>query len=172
MWKRVGAWVVLWSVVCLLAQPSCTEKDEAEVLRRLIKKGATLAEGHDVGGLIGLTTEDFAALPGDRDRHEVRGILRMAFRHYRQFRILYPEPNVELYGSGDAASSRVYFLIVRQDRSYPNLDELTKDPKGWVEEVGENADLYRLQLDFVKKKGDWVASRAHLEPFRGYGFGE
>jgi hypothetical protein len=172
MWKRLGAWVVLCSAACLFTQPSCTEKDEAEVLRGMIRKGAALAEEHDVGGLIDLTTEDFAALPGNRDRHEVRGILLMAFRHYRQFRILYPEPSVELSGSGDAASSRVYFLIVRQDRSYPNLDELTKDPKGWVEEVGENADLYRLELDFVKKKGDWVASRAHLEPFKGYRFGE
>ena len=80
MWKRLGAWVVLCSVVCLLTQPSCTEKDEAEVLRGMIKKGAALAEGHDVGGLIDLTTEDFAALPGNRDRHEVRGILLMACR--------------------------------------------------------------------------------------------
>ena len=172
MSKRLGAWVVLWGAVCLFALPSCTEKDEAEVLQRLIKKGATLAEEHDVGGLMDLTSEDFSAQPGNRDRNEVRGILLMAFRHYRQFRILYPEPSVELSGSGDAASSRVYFLIVRKDRSYPNLDALTKDPKGWVEEVGENADLYRLELEFVKKKGDWVARRAHLEPFKGYGFGE
>jgi hypothetical protein len=171
MSKRLGAWVVLWVAVCLFALPSCTEKDEAEVLKRLIKKGATLAEEHDLGGLMGLTSEDFSALPGNRDRSEVRGILLMAFRHYRQFRILYPEPSVELSGSSDGASSRVYFLIVRKDRSYPNLDALAKDPKGWVEEVGENADLYRLELEFVKKKGDWVTRRAHLEPFKGYGFG-
>jgi len=172
MSKRLDAGVVLWGAVCLLALSSCTEKDQAEVLQRLIKKGATLAEEHDLGGLMDLTTEDFSALPGNRDRQEVRGILLMAFRHYRQFRILYPEPSVELFGSGEAASSRIYFLIVRKDRSYPNLDELTKDPKGWLEEVGENADLYRLELEFVKKKGDWVARRAHLEPFKGYKFGE
>jgi len=172
MSKRFDARVVSWSAVCLLALTSCTEKDEVEVLQRLIKKGATLAEEHNVGGLMDLTTEDFSALPGNRDRQEVKGILFMAFRHYRQFRILYPEPSVEPSGSGEVASCRVYFLIVRQDRSYPNLDELTEDPKGWVEEVGENADLYRLELEFVKKKGDWVARRAHLEPFKGYKFGE
>jgi hypothetical protein len=38
--------------------------------------------------------------------------------------------------------------------------------------VGENADLYRLELEFVKKKGDWVVRQAHLEPFKGYKFGE
>jgi hypothetical protein len=172
MSRELGTWVVLWSFVFLFAQLSCTEKDETEVLRRLIKKGATLAEEHDLGGLMDLTSGDFSALPGNRDRQEVRGILLMAFRHYRQFRILYPEPSVELSGNGETASSRVYFLIVRQDRSYPNLVALSKDPKGWVEEVGENADLYRLELEFVKQKGGWVARRAHLEPFKGYKFGE
>ena len=51
-----------------------------------------------------LTSEDFSALPGNRDRSEVRGILLMAFRHYRQFRILYPEPSVQLSGSGDGST--------------------------------------------------------------------
>jgi hypothetical protein len=66
----------------------------------------------------------------------------------------------------------IYFLIVRKDRSYPNLNELYQDPQGWVEAVGENADLYRLTLDWAGQKGEWVATRAHLEPFKGYGFGE
>jgi hypothetical protein len=172
MLKGRKEWVVALSVACLLVQSSCWTRDEAEALRRVIKKGATLAEDHDVGGLIGLTTEDFSALPGGRDQGEVRGILFLAFRHYRQFRILYPEPSIDLATGGEAASARVYFLIVRQDRSYPGLEELYKDPRGWIDAVGENADLYRLELEFVKKGGDWVARRARLEPFKGYGFGE
>lgn len=172
MLKGREGWFVLLTVACLIIQSSCSTKDEAEALRRVIKKGAALAEAHDVAGLMKMTTEDFSALPGGRDRHEVRGILVLAFRHYRQFRILYPEPAIDLAAGGEAASARVYFLIVRQDRSYPELDELYKDPRGWIDAVGENADLYRLELDFLKRQGDWVARRASLEPFKGYGFGE
>lgn len=171
MLKGRKGWVVVLGIVCILIQSSCATRDEAEALRRLIKKGAELAEDHDVGGLMKMTTEDFSALPGKRDRDEVRGILYLAFRHYRQFRVLYPEPGVDLSSGGEAASARVYFLIVRQDRSYPDLEELYKDPKGWIDTVGENADLYRLELEFVKK-GNWEVRRAHLEPFKGYGFGE
>jgi hypothetical protein len=167
---------VLWAGMCILlglfTQNSCTHKDEAEVIHRLIKKGAKLAEAHNVGGLMELTSEGFSAMPGNRDRAEVRSILFMAFRHYRDFRILYPQPGVDLEESGEAASATIYFLIVRKERSYPELKDLYGDPGGWLEEVGENADLYRLTLDLIKKEGDWLTTQAHLEPFNGYGFGE
>lgn len=94
----------------------------------------------------------------------------MAFRHYRDFRILYPQPGVDLEESGEAASATIYFLIVRKERSYPELKDLYGDPGGWLEEVGENADLYRLTLDLIKKEGGWLTTQAHLEPFKGYGF--
>jgi hypothetical protein len=170
--KRMGVWVALCGVVCLSWLSSCTPKDEAEVIHRLIEKGAGLAEKHDVGGLMELCTEDFSAMPGDRDRAEVRSVLFMAFRHYREFRILFPQPGVDLQGAGDAATATVYFLVVREDRSYPRLKDLYEDPGGWLDEVGENADLYRLTLDLMKKQGDWLTRKAHLEPFKGYGFGE
>ncbi len=172
MLKRPGLRAGLCILLGLCLQSSCTNKDEAEVIHRLIKKGVKLAEKHNVGGLMELTAEGFLALPGDRDRAQVRSILFMAFRHYREFRILYPQPSVDLEGTGDAASATIYFLIVRQDRSYPELKDLYGDPGGWLEEVGENADLYRLKLELIKKGGDWLTKRAHLEPFKGYGFGE
>ena len=172
MTKKRDVRVTLFALVCLLLQPSCTPKDETEVIHRLIEKGANLAEKHDVGGLMELTTSGFSGLPGKRDRDEVRGILFMAFRHYREFRILYPQPGVDLEEGGDTATATVYFLIVREDGSYPGLKDLYDDPGGWLDEVGENADLYRLKLDLVKKEGDWLTAQAHLEPFKGYGFGE
>ena len=46
-----------------------------------------------------------------------------------------------------------------------------KDPKAWLEEVGENADLYRLTLGFEGKNSDWTVKSALLEPFKGLGFG-
>jgi hypothetical protein len=144
--RRIDVWVVAFGLFCLVLEPSCTDRDEADRVRRLIDKGARLAEEHDVGGLLELTTEGFLALPGNRDRAEVRGILWMAFRHYREFKILYPVPTVDLEEGGEnAASATVYFLIVRKERSYPELKDLYGDPRGWLEAVGENADLYRLK---------------------------
>lgn len=172
VWQVRRIWLLLGGVACLFGQPSCSGKDQDEVLRQWIGKGALLAQGHDVGGLMQMTSEDFSAWPGERGRQEVRGILFVAFRHYGRFRILYPEPRVDLDTSGEEASVKVYFLIVKEDRTYPNLHGLYKDPKRWIEEVGRNADLYRLEIACVKKKGDWVARRALLEPYKGYGFGE
>jgi len=168
--KRMVVWVAVCGVVCLVWLSSCTDKDEAEVIHRLIRKGAKLAEAHNVDGLLELASEDFISMPGNRDRAEVRSILFMAFRHYRDFRILYPQPGVDLEESGEIGSATIYFLIVRKERSYPELKDLYGDPGGWLEEVGENADLYRLKLELIKKGGDWLTSRAHLEPFKGYGF--
>jgi len=171
MLKKAGLWAGVCILLGLFTQNSCIHKDETEVIHRLIKKGAKLAEAHNVGGLMELTSEGFSAMPGNRDRAEVRSILFMAFRHYRDFRILYPQPGVDLEESGEAASVRIYFLIVRKDRSYPELKDLYGDPGDWLEEVGDNADLYRLELEMIRKGGDWLTKGARLEPFKGYGFG-
>lgn len=171
MKKQSCVRLVLLGLICILLQTSCRDRDEAEAVRRLIDKGARLAEKHDAGGLLELATPDFSADPGGRDRAETRSILWMAFRHYRDFRILYPRPAIGREGE-NVASATIYFLIVRKDRTYPELKNLYGDPEGWLEEIGENADLYRLTLHLIRKEGEWLAKRAHLEPFRGSGFGE
>ena len=81
-------------------------------------------------------------------------------------------PSVELESNGLTASATIYFMIVKKDVSFPKLTELYKDPQGWLEEAGENVDLYRLTLELLKKNRDWVVTRAHCEFFRGLGFGE
>jgi len=157
-------------VILLLFSPSCSKDDEAEKIRSLIKEGAELAEKHDLRGLMKYTTEDFVAQPGKHDSREVRRILWFAFNHYGNFRIIYPEPSVDLGPEGRDGSARVYFLIVKREQSVPKVKDLYKDPKGWIEEVGESADLYRLSLDLLKENGDWLVKGALLEPFRGTGF--
>jgi hypothetical protein len=52
------------------------------------------------------------------------------------------------------------------------MKELYEDPQKWLEEVGENADLYRLKLELIKLDGRWVAKRALLERFTGVSFEE
>ena len=157
-------------VILLLFSPSCSKEDEAERIRSLIKQGAELAEKHDLSGLIKFTTEDFVAQQGKHARREVRRILWFAFNHYGNFRIIYPEPSVDLGPEGRDGSARVYFLIVKREQSAPKVKDLYKDPRGWIEEVGESADLYRLSLDLLKENGAWLVKGALLEPFRGTGF--
>jgi len=157
--------------VILLALPlSCAKEDEAEKIRNLIKQGAELAEKHDISGLLTFTTEDFIAQPGKHGSREVRRVLWFAFNYYGNFKIMYPEPSVDLGPEGRDGSARVYFLIVKREQIAPNIKDLYKDPKGWIEEVGESADLYRLSLDLLKKNGDWLVKGALLEPFKGAGF--
>ena len=151
---------------------SCTHKDDTDVIRQLIKQGALCAENHDIRGLMKLTSEDFLAMPGQHDHNGVRRILWMAFRHYQEFKVMYPKPSVELESNGLTASATIYFMIVKKDVSFPQLTELYKDPQGWLEVAGENVDLYRLTLKLLKKNSDWLVTRAHLELFRGLGFGE
>jgi len=151
---------------------SCSDKDEGSVIRKLVEKCASLAEEHDVKGIIERTTQDFQAHPGQHDRMQVRKILWWIFRQYGSFEILYPEPSIEFIETGRAAKGRVYFLIIRKDHSYPALKDLYKNPDAWLEQVGQNADLYRLNLDFLKQDGEWLVKMARLENFKGLGFGE
>ncbi|UCG21363.1 MAG: hypothetical protein JSU80_01870 [Deltaproteobacteria bacterium] len=162
--------LALLGLIFLLSSPSCSKEDEAEKIRSLIKEGAELAEKHDISGLIKFTTEDFSAQPGNQGSREVRRILWFAFNYYGNFRIMYPEPSVDLGPEGRDGSARVYFLIVKKEQSAPKVKDLYKDPKGWIQEVGESADLYRLSLELLKENGDWLVKRALLEPFRGTGF--
>jgi hypothetical protein len=163
---RVGLYFILiWSLTL-----SCSKKEDVSLILHLIQESARLAEAHRVRALMDLTTEDFQATPGRHDRRETGKILWRVFRHYGDFKILYPEPAVDFKSDG-AATATLYFVIVKEERTYPELKRLYKDPKGWLEEVGGNADLYRLTIGFVKKNPDWVVKSSLLEPFNGLGFG-
>ena len=96
----------------------------------------------------------------------------MAFRHYHDFKILYPRPNVELKPDKRSASAVFPFLIVKKETTLPKLKELYEDPQRWLEAVGENADLYRLRLECIKPNGDWLVKKARLERFTGSSFSE
>lgn len=169
MWNRFPGQAVLFLILfCVLT--ACSAKDDVSVIRKVVEDCARLAEEHNVKKIIKQTTEAFYANPGKHDRQEVRKILWWAFRQYGEFKILYPEPDIELMESDSAAICRIYFMIVRSKQEYPALKELYDDPEAWLEEVGKNADLYRLDLNFSKNDGDWDVTRAELAPFKGLSF--
>lgn len=165
----LARWVlrlVLIAVVCLTGI-ACSRDDAAERIRQRVAEGAELAERHDLGGLLAMTVEEFRAEPGNRDRQGVREMLAAALYYYNGFHLLYPRPVVKLAEDGFSATVEVPFLIVRRQRSYPGLEELYDDPGGWLERVGENADLYHLELELEKRGEAWQAVTARLGSFGG-----
>lgn len=154
--------VLLWGGF-LSAVGGCSRTDEADRIREWIREVAARAERHDIAGILAATTEDFRADPGHRDREGVREVLAVAFLRYRRFRILHPRPSVELARDERSAVTAVPFLVVRAERTYPGLEELYRDPGGWLAQVGKNADLYQLELHLVRSGDGWLADAARLE---------
>jgi hypothetical protein len=159
--------LVIISACCL---SSCSEKDDIALILSLIEKAEALAEDHDTGKLMELTSKNFKAQDGKLERPQVRKILWLTFRRYGKFDLLFPEPTVEISDKKLSAIAVVYFLIVKKEQPLPDLKKLYKDPERWLEEVGELADLYRLNLQFLKKGDKWSVNAAKIEPYRGFGF--
>ena len=170
--RTKGTICTLVGVVLFLLASACSQDDDVAAIRALIQKGTTLAEAHDISGIMALTTEDITAQSGAYNRLEIKRIIWSALMHYGQMNILYPKPSVDLHSENSLASCGMFFLIVRKDRVLPDLKDLYDDPQGWIETVGDNADLYQLKLDLRKTDSGWRVNRAHIEPFRGMGFSE
>jgi hypothetical protein len=158
-------------IIFFLLLTACSEKDDASAIRELIKKGAALAEEHDVGAIMDLTTEDVVAHPGQMNRLEIKRIIWRAFRHYGKLNVLYPKPSVDVSAQDHTAACKVHLLIVKKDQTYPDVKEFYDDPKRWLETVGENADLYQMNLKMIKTEDKWRVKQVHLKGFKGFGFG-
>ena len=149
---------------------ACSGKDDAEVIRQRIQKGAEFAEQKKIGDLMEMTARGFTADPGGNDPRAVKGVLLRAFMHYGQFKLHFPQPAVEMADDGLSAAATLHFLIVRQNQVIPGLKDLYDDPRKWLETVGEKADLYQLEMSWVKEDGDWLVVNAVLSGFKGTGF--
>jgi len=163
---------VLSVLILFLTVVSCSNGDDVNAIRALIKEGANLAEERKIGALMKLTTDDFVAFPGELDRRGTKGILWRAFNYYKTFKILYPRPDVDLDAEGNISSATFPFLIVRKEHAFGNLKDLYEEPQRWLEEVGKSADLYSLKLELTKNGGDWLVRSATLKKFTGYSFRE
>jgi hypothetical protein len=104
------------------------------------------------------------------DRRGIRAVLWRTFNYYGPLAVFYPRPEIEINAAAGEASVRFPFLIVRKEHDMPGLETLRDDPVAWIEAVGDKADLYSLQLDWIKRDGEWVVDRAFLERFSGRGF--
>ena len=161
-----GVAAVAFLALCM----SCLRGDDADKIRAQIARGAKLAEAHDIGGLLKLATRDVVAMPMALDRRGIRAVLWRTFTTYGPLAVFYPRPDIEINAAAGEASTRFPFLIVRKEHDLPGLDTLRDDPMAWIEAVGDKADLYNLQLEWIQKEGEWVVDRAFLERFSGGGF--
>jgi hypothetical protein len=149
---------------------ACTRDRDDERIRQRIAEGAGLAEAHEIGDLLELTTEQIRAMPMRLDRRGIKGFLWQTFRHYGTFALLYPRPTIEIAEDAREATTEFPFLIVKKALDIPGLDALRDDPMAWVDAVDDQADLYRLRLQWIKQDGDWLVDLAFLERFSGAGF--
>lgn len=156
----------LIGVLCACALlVACSESDDTVAIKTLLETGVKAAEQKSIDDLMDLTTEDFVAMPGRRDESMVRKILFAAFLRYGKFTIHYPSPRIEIADNGVHAVVAFPFVIVRQDHDLPELSGLYDDPQGWMEAVGEKADLYQLNLRLRKQDGDWLVTQAELHGY-------
>ena len=161
--RRVGG----AALVLLLVLTACSGKDDARRIREAIRKCAEAAQRKHINEMLEAASQDFIAYPGGYNVRSVKGVLFALLRPYGAFKIHYPLPTVRIAPDGKEAAATVYFVMVRRDRSIPGLKTLYEDPQGWLEAVGEKAELYQLALDWVQKDGNWLVRRAYLERFRG-----
>lgn len=157
---------VMLAVVMAAAAASCKPKDDEKLILALIEEAAILAQQHKVGDILDLTTDTFAAYPGGRDREEVKSILAMAFMHYGDFAIKFPNPSIDFSPDRDTASVQVPFVVLRGGTLLPDLSGLVNDPARWAEEASKSADPYHLKLQLVKIDGDWKVETASLQGLR------
>ncbi|BBO76889.1 hypothetical protein DSCW_43060 [Desulfosarcina widdelii] len=161
---------VVAAIVFFTLCTACSRGDDADKILAQIARGAERAEAHDIGGLLKLASEGVVAMPMNLDRNGIRPVLWRTFKYYGPLAVFYPRPEIEIIAAAGEASTRFPFLIVRKDHEIPGLDTLRDDPMAWLEAVGDKADLYNLQLEWIQKDDEWVVDRAFLERFSGRGF--
>lgn len=171
--RHIIAAAALIASTCPLSSAcsSCEEQDDETAIRQLISRAASLAERHELGELMRITTPHVTARPSGMIRAEIKGALLIAFRRYGQFSIEHPRPSVEVEEDGVEASADLPFLVVRDNRKVPDLKDLYDDPQNWLEQVGELADLYFLDLELIKNDDDaWRVEGVRIRGTRGREF--
>lgn len=159
------ALIVLTALMAGLSLSSCRgceDKPDEILIRDMIDKAATLAEQHDIAGLLELATKGLKVDPGSHNRQSVKGILLLAFQQYGKFEVAHPRASIELDSVSGTATAKVPFLIIRDDKKMPQLGKLTEDPKAWLEQASEIADPYHLKLVLEKQDGEWKVAGAEL----------
>ncbi len=151
--------------------PACEkESSDEEQIRALVTEAVDRAQKHDSSALVDLTTNEFRADPGNRNRQDVSGILLIAFRRYGTFQVKHPDYSVSIDENGRDASASIPFLIVREgQQNKTNFDELNANPQSWVDAATSAlGDPYTLEIDFKKLRDEWKVNAVTIRGIKHY----
>lgn len=157
------------SLLLCLTLAACSSTDEETAIQRLIDAGVTLAEAHDPGGMMDLTSDDFIAEPGAYPRTEAKRFLFVGLKRYGNFRIHHPRPSITVAADKQQATATLHFLIVNKEQRFPELQVLYDNPIEWLAAIDDSADLFTLVMQLRRDDEEWRVLRAKLTRFAGLG---
>ena len=148
---RYGAWCLVGVVLALAACSRDAGSPETEI-RALVAQAQTAAEERKVGDLRALIADDYTDAHG-YDRKTVENLIRLhvlrnqSIHLFARIRdIAFPQPD----------RATVSVAAAMAGRPVASAGEL----------VGVNADLYRFDLELIRRDGKWQVQRAAWEPAR------
>lgn len=124
---------------------------EAEI-RALIVQAQTAAEERNVGGLRVLVADDYADARG-HDRKAVENLIRLHVLRNQSIHLFTRTGDIA-FPQADRATIKVAAAMA--GRPVASAGEL----------AGVNADLYRFDLELIRRDGKWQVQRAAWEPAR------
>ena len=146
---RLWFWMAITLVLAACSRDSSSP--EAEI-RALVAQAQTAAEARDVRGLRALVAEDYADAQG-HDRKAVENLIRLHILRNQSIHlftrigdIAFPQPD----------RATVSVAAAMAGRPLASAGEL----------VGVNADLYRFDLELIRRGGEWQVRRAAWKPAR------
>ncbi|HEY8555628.1 MAG TPA: hypothetical protein VIL43_13965 [Burkholderiales bacterium] len=139
------------AIAAALLLGGCSDRDTPEdQIRALIAAAEEAAERKEIGTLRGYVSESYADDAG-RDRRAIDAILRLYLLRHERIHLLTRVSDVRFVPPA-AAGAVVYVAM----SAVPIAD---------AEALGGlRADLYRIELDFVREDDDWRVRRAAWRP--------
>lgn len=142
--------------------------DEAQI-RAVVSEAVEYAEAHNTSDLLDLTSNEFIANPGRRTRADVSRVLFVAFKRYGNFKVQHPRYSVSIDDSGREASATIPFLVVREGQDDGELEEITGDPRSWVDAATRAVgDPHTLAIRFVKLRDTWKVKSVEIKGLKRY----
>ena len=146
-----AAWTTLILTLLLIACSRDATPPEVQI-RTLVANAQSAAEARDAPGLRALIADDYTDAQGN-DRKAMENLIRLHILRNQSIH-LFTRIHAIAFPQPDHATVRVAAAMA--GRPVANAGEL----------VGMNANLYRFDLELVRRGGDWRVQRAAWEPAR------
>lgn len=145
------AWAAMILALLLVACSRDAASPEAQI-RTLVAQAQTAAKARDAAALRALVADDYADAQGN-DRKAMEGLIRLHILRNQSIHLFTRIGDI-VFLQPDRATVSV--AVAMAGRPVVSAGEL----------AGMNADLYRFDLELVRRGGDWQAQRAAWEPAR------